>query len=332
MLKIIKHIVRLPSSIGKAYRLFMKMRGELYKLHADRLFAETTGFFNGERFVHFLNERDGNRKLHELMSSQEPVMIGRHGAVEMDVAVKFDLENKAGDLGKLCFNAGFFPDDKALAKDWAELYLESSKDIDCLCEMHYRYGRYNEVQYLFSKYSPQASVVNDINILTPFFQAKPWTRALKGQRVLIIHPFVDTIKAQYEKREKLFKNPDMLPEFASLQTIRSVQTSAGGQDPRFSDWFEAYGYLCGEISKVEFDVVLIGCGSYNLPLASYIKRLGKKAVVMGGSVQLLFGIRGQRWDSAGDWIEQGLYNEHWVRPSDEETPQKSSGVEGGCYW
>ena len=140
------------------------------------------------------------------------------------------------------------------------------------------------------------------------------------------------IKAQYEKREKLFKNPDMLPEFASLQTIRSVQTSAGGQDPRFSDWFEAYDYLCGEISKVEFDVVLIGCGSYNLPLASYIKRLGKKAVVMGGSVQLLFGIRGQRWDSAGDWIEQGLYNEHWVRPSDEETPQKSSGVEGGCYW
>ena len=90
--------------------------------------------------------------------------------------------------------------------------------------------------------------------------------------------------------------------------------------------------MCEEISKRDFDVALIGCGCYGLPLAAHVKSLGKSAVHMGGALQLLFGIRGKRWDAAGDWVEQGLFNEHWVRPSDEETPQKSSGVEGGCYW
>jgi hypothetical protein len=62
-----------------------------------------------------------------------------------------------------------------------------------------------------------------------------------------------------------------------------------------------------------------------MPLASYCKKIGKKAIYMGSDLQVLFGIYGKRWE------ESDLINEHWIRPSDEETPQDYKKVEGGCY-
>jgi hypothetical protein len=37
-----------------------------------------------------------------------------------------------------------------------------------------------------------------------------------------------------------------------------------------------------DIDCLEFDVALIGAGAYGLPLAACVKRLGKKAIHMGG--------------------------------------------------
>lgn len=42
-----------------------------------------------------------------------------------------------------------------------------------------------------------------------------------------------------------------------------------------------------DISKIEFDVCLLGCGAYGMPLAAYIKeKLQKTAIHIGGSLQL----------------------------------------------
>ena len=48
----------------------------------------------------------------------------------------------------------------------------------------------------------------------------------------------------------------------------------------------------------------------------------------GGALQLLFGIRGKRWDDHP--IISKLYNDAWVRP--EETLAHKEKVEGGSYW
>ena len=61
-----------------------------------------------------------------------------------------------------------------------------------------------------------------------------------------------------------------------------------------------------------------------------MKRSGRKAVHLGGATQILFGIKGKRWDAHE--VISGLYNEHWVRPSTDETPQRKNVVEGGTYW
>ena len=46
--------------------------------------------------------------------------------------------------------------------------------------------------------------------------------------------------------------------------------------------------------EIEFDVAIIGCGAYGLPLAVEAKRMGKQAIHMGGATQVLFGIKVNR--------------------------------------
>jgi hypothetical protein len=96
-----------------------------------------------------------------------------------------------------------------------------------------------------------------------------------------------------------------------------------------------------EIDKQDYDVCLIGCGAYGFHLAAHIKRSGKKAVHLGGSLQLLFGIKGKRWEDPNygvkEWgIPFGSYSElinrDWVRPGDVYKPKNADKVEGACYW
>lgn len=156
----------------------------------------------------------------------------------------------------------------------------------------------------------------------------------EGKRVLVVHPFKQSIVRQYnENRTKLFKSPDILPDF-QLEVIQSVQSIAG-EKTRFKDWFEALDYMKEEISKKEFDLLITGCGAYGLPLAAFGKELGKKAIHLGGGTQLLFGIKGRRWEGkyhGDDTRFADLFNEYWIYPSKDETPKYSKNIEGGCYW
>ena len=85
-----------------------------------------------------------------------------------------------------------------------------------------------------------------------------------------------------------------------------------------------------KIDQDDYDVCLIGCGAYGFPLAAHVKRMGKQAIHLGGALQLLFGIRGNRWDNMDDY--KSLVNQYWTRPKGVEIPQAKDKVENGCYW
>ena len=104
-----------------------------------------------------------------------------------------------------------------------------------------------------------------------------------------------TIEKQYiEHRGDLFANKEVLPEFASLTTVKAVQSIAGNP-VGFDSWFDALEWMKREIDKKVFDVALLGCGAYAMPLAAHIKRHGHKAVHMGGVLQFMFGIKVKRY-------------------------------------
>ena len=127
----------------------------------------------------------------------------------------------------------------------------------------------------------------------------------------------------------MFKNPNVLPAFKSLQTIKAVQTIAG-QKSEFVDWFSALDYMKAEIDKRDFDIAIIGCGAYGFPLAAHVKRIGKKAIHLGGPTQLLFGIKGKRWIDNPNF--NNIINEHFVFPNDSDKVKNANKVEGACYW
>lgn len=113
-----------------------------------------------------------------------------------------------------------------------------------------------------------------LRLLEPFWSKQPWTKALENKKILVIHPFAEAISKQYNQREVLFNNPTMLPQFKDFHVIKAVQ-SLGGDDKRFSDWFEALDWMKNEMDKIDYEICLIGCGAYGFPLAAYAKNKGK---------------------------------------------------------
>jgi UDP-arabinose 4-epimerase len=55
------------------------------------------------------------------------------------------------------------------------------------------------------------------------------------------------------------------------------------------------------------------------------------AIAMGGGSQLLFGLKGHRWDTHS--VLSKLYNKNWMYPLEEDTPENAKTIEmGGPYW
>lgn len=193
-------------------------------------------------------------------------------------------------------------------------------------------GSYIKQEEQIKEYLPECTRINLKGYYAPFLWKHPWTRILEGKRVLVVHPFADSIEKQYKKRMYLFDDPEVLPEFKSLTTIKAVQSIAGnGTQTGFRDWFEALQWMENEIDGKEYDIAVIGCGAYGFSLTAHVKRQGKIAVHLAGWTQMLFGIYGNRWIK--DQPEFKKYvNEFWVRPAESEKPDGVKSVENACYW
>ncbi len=263
----------------------------------------------------------------DLLESDKPCMISRFGSVELQAIclmrywpwLNFLKERSYRQIGN---NAGFFPVDKQQLMRFYRCYKEDVAQMDTL--VTWRIEELFVHDWLRGKQRIQKSTLDEF-----YAQSNPWTQALKDKKVLVVHPFAETIEKQYQKRESLFDNPLVLPGFKSLKTVKAVQSIAGNS-VEFRTWFEALDFMKSEIDKADYDIALIGCGAYGLPLAAHVKRMGKKAIHMGGVLQFLFGIKGKRYV---DNPETAKYiNEYFVSPSDTDRPKLAEKVEGGCYW
>ena len=305
-------------------------------------------FFKQEPFSIYSSFRDfegqgANDYIFQKLMENKPIMIAKFGTVELGVVGAYELKYNyriasylkdfmkgrvslysSKVLYSLCKQAGFFPNDIELGDQYYRLMLNDMQDIDILASYIY------EEKYV-NKYLKCKRVDLD-GYYAPFLWKNPWTKYLKGKKVLVVHPFVDSIRYQYENnRCKLFDDPDVLPEFAELHTIKAVQTIADQEDSRFKTWFDALQYMKDEISKVDFDIALIGCGAYGMCLAAHVKRMGKQAVHLAGWTQMLFGVYGERWIKDQPRFSKFI-NEHWIRPLESEKPKGAEKVENGCYW
>ena len=165
----------------------------------------------------------------------------------------------------------------------------------------------------------------------------PWTHHLHGKKVLIISPFVETFKNQLDRGFTFFGSTDNRRVWKQNQQFVFYKTfnTLSNNHPH-KNWFETFNIMCDDIKKLDFDIALLSCGGYGLPLCDFIyDKLGKSSIYVGGALQLLFGVYGNRWIKDKHPIVTRLINEPnnmWVRPSIAERPNNFNNVEGGCYW
>ncbi len=279
----------------------------------------------------------------ENLVNTKPVMICRFGMVELYClltweAIKRDdpvlskfvryITGKSfpfwwdtGIKREMARNAGFINPSEKYLTQFCELMEKDIPFVDVL-------GTWVRGEQVFIDRIPKVVTIRIWDI-EPFKHQNPWSEALRGKKVLIVHPYEKSIKHQYAQREKLFRDSRVLPEF-ELKTIKAVQSIAYNETP-FQTWFEALDSMKENISNTDFDIAVIGCGAYGFPLAAHVKRLGKKAIHMGGATQLLFGIKGKRWEE-DPYYFKNVFNDYWIKPNTEETPQNFNKIENGCYW
>lgn len=266
----------------------------------------------------------------EKLSSNSPCLICRFGNNEFRTLYAYLKQNQNYSeklQARMNTGAGFFPVNKDTLNEFSEKLLQIIQNIDILAA----WGNEKESKICKEYFSQNTDYIN-LDSLSAITYDRPWTSILKSKKVLVIHPFEESIQKQYKKRELLFNNKETLPEF-ELITIKPVQSIADNKsDYPYKNWFEALENMKNAISKIDFDIAIIGAGAYGIFLADYCKRLGKQAVHMGGATQILFGIAGKRWDIEYPEIRDKYYNEYWVRPSENERPKGFDKVEGGCYW
>lgn len=313
---------------------FLKALRKLYKLifcsKPERPFCEQ----NPDRI---------SQLIYDSLINENPCMIARFGSNELNclksyIGVKANNRNvftyitaksdtwwwNEINLDNMCNVAGFFPRDYNYFEKFGETMLQDIPLVDIL-------GSWQPNEKYVDNLLIHAQKV-DRGLIDPFFTKKPWTKALEAKKVLVVHPFKTSIENQYKRKDLIFPN-GLIPDF-ELTVIPAVQSLAG-EKTQFNDWFEALEFMKDEIDKVDYDICIIGAGAYGFHLAAHVKRRGKKSIHIGGSLQLLFGIIGKRWETPGyaksvDY--SALINEYWVRPTNEEAPKRKELVENGCYY
>lgn len=270
-----------------------------------------------------------NHTIYSALKKEAPYLVARFGDAELrcivySLQIRYGLRKDFPEKFKKIMhnNTGFFPAEKYELLKFADIMLDSVKVVDLFAVWH------NFLEDYIIKLCNNYCNYTRLEYIEPYRNSFPWSKALENKKVLIIHPFKDSIVKQLDQREKLFENKDVLPIF-SYNIIKAVQSNAGGE-VKFKNWFDALEHMYNETTKYDFDVAIIGCGSYGLPLAAKLKKDGKKVIHLAGATQILFGIKGKRWENKKEVNK--LFNEYWIRPSEAEKPKSSNKVEGGCYW
>lgn len=247
----------------------------LRKLYAKTVIGQLPPYDRG-----ITDPNKASSLIYDLLASGRPCMIARFGSVELIAMVNYlgvSAEKHSAwkyikgeqpqwwwnemSVSQLQTNAGVFPITDELAARFAQRMLEDMKQVDILGSWQ------RQEQIMIEHYGLNLQKVSLLT-LEPYWAEEPWSRILKGKKVLVVHPFAPLIEKQYkEHRKQLFPCREVLPEF-ELKTIQAVQSIGGACE--YKDWFEALDTMKAQMDATDYDIALIGCGAYGFPLAAHV--------------------------------------------------------------
>jgi hypothetical protein len=292
----------------------------------------------------------GAWKISEFIQRNRPFLIGRHGTIEIETLF-FWLTMRRGSpphreypariVHQIQCNAGVFPATDSSIDSWCEGYVKALRELDGGAAGWYKPTAATENTFL-TQYAPNSFRV-PLRSLEPYYVSPKyrWTQHLAGKRVAVVSSFADTIMKQVwgEKTSQIWRGAQegLLSgltdvNWTFIRTGYAPITALGRAEwpPEVGNWEEAVDHVVRRVQANQADIALIGCGGLGMVIAGRLKALGISSIVLGGAIQVLFGIRGRRWQTH-DVISK-FWNDAWVWPAADEIPGGANMVEGGCYW
>lgn len=278
----------------------------------------------------FLGPQTVNRHIIACLQKEDPFLLARFGGVEGKLIGEIILKRKQdvdeGLRDQARINAGIAPPVRRIIRCCATETLATGMKADVLAVWNYDY----QVQLASFCAPPKLCDLTGFDpvLLYHRFNELPWTTALFGKKVLIVHPFVQSIQKQLERRHRISIIRDIWPDDVDIQVVKPPVTFAGEHGSR--TWVEELSQIKAEIASRDFDVAMIAAGAYGMPIAGLVKDMGRKAIHFGGSLQLAFGIIGARWERKS--LYDGIVGEGWIRPDESEIPKLHKRVDKSSYW
>jgi len=263
-----------------------------------------------------LSEAHGNpRVCHSDMAKFQKYVNERLLEMKNNAGIFINSENLLNLYSKMCFQSfqraklvlGWAPWDRVFP-----ITVEPHKYIHSILRKKRANSIYAEVLSIFN-----------------YVHNNPWTTALRGKRVLLISAFVESIKNKVDVREKIY-GVDLFPE-CEFVFLKPPQTQGNNPSRIFIEEFRDFTKEIDAI-KQTFDVALVSCGGYGNLVCDYIYGVGKSAILVGGVLQMYFGVYGSRWLRENKDILTLYMNKYWSRPTESERPSNYANIEGACYF
>lgn len=254
-----------------------------------------------------------------LLCVPEPVFVGRIGGSDYELArdryvdrhafeaperFSWALERARSLPGYFDFDSRYETFDRYLA--WL---TDCYRRADCLT-----YGG----EYLIGRFRENGFERRDLKMLNHVCRGKklidytfiealsPFLRSFstwgEGRRILVVSPLSRSVEHQSRRLDDLicgYRFPSFeLLTFTSPVTYSTASDSALTLNVATRNWHEECERMANEIAGLEFDVALLSCGSYATALGDFVRHeLGKKAVYLGGMLNVMFNIYGERYDT-----------------------------------
>ena len=288
------------------------------------------------------------------INNNKPIAIGKIGSLELRIIQQYyaiinyylnDFTSSIKDEGANC--AGIHPKTSDSFFLFVSKYLKSVANLNILASWNENILYLEE--YIWDNYIRLNNVEEDKSIVElvtlESFYTEPqfwWQNLFQHKTILIISPFINSIQTQLDlsKRDKVwsgkwsgFWSPNI--NFKYIKFLHPYSISSDKDKSTYpmnhTLLMEQYQSIIDNIGG--FDIALIGAGGYSLLLCDYIKsKKGKTAFHLGGGLQMMFGVYGNRWINSNNPIIREYINNYWIRPIEEEIPIGYKDQEFGAYF
>ena len=184
--------------------------------------------------------------------------------------------------------SGIFPGEAEFVYNFNEFYVNQIRQLDCVGVMALpkmeaetlRYYQFEGKWIYHMEFFPDKSIPDNPN--------NCYLPALRGKRLLIVCPFADflrgratkeTFEGVWSKTGRLWFDP------LGVEAIEFPYGIAAETRSRYKNVLVLLEEITKQIARRDFDVALIAAAGLAIPIAAFVKRLGKVAIDLGGPLQ-----------------------------------------------